>query len=453
MINKYLLKIISIILKFLFIINSSAAVNQVPDVQINYNTFFPPIITVEKRNIIDSKIGAIIETINESLVTEYLETIVGYGPRLTGTYGCEKTAKYIYEQFQEMGLKTRYQNWTKFTTGRKPLRPKPRIFRSQNIEGILEGKDTSGEKIVIFNAHYDSVKVSPGADDDGSGVAAVLAAAYVLSKFDFNHTIKFVVFSGEEQGLFGSKVYAKEAYENNDEIIVEFNADMIGYCKTAEGENRFRYSGTKDVEWIMDDIDELNVDFNFNFELTRWIIDEVGPGGSDYFSFVQYGYESIAFWEGEWNQNMHTPQDDLDNVNIDYLVKTTRLITATLANIADINISYPQVKIESPKRGKLYVEGKEKKDLYETNEDEIRTIVINDMWVWADVKYGDAPIKKVEFYYSGKLQHTDVTPPFKWRLNKFSILKHEIRVVVYDELDRTASDWIKILFFNPRTRH
>jgi len=452
MINRYLLKAISMILVFLFLISSSSAVNQVSDIQNKNDNFTPSVKSIEKRKTGDSKIMAIIETINKSLISEYLQTIVGYGPRLTGTYGCEKSAKYIYEQFQEMGLKTRYQNWTKFTTGKNPLKPKPRIFRSQNVEGVLEGKDTSSDKLVIFNAHYDSVKVSPGADDDGSGTAAVLAAAYVLSKFEFNHTIKFVTFSGEEQGLFGSQIYAKEAYENDDEIVVEFNADMIGYCKTIEGENRFRLSGTKDAEWIMNDIDKLNVDFNFNFELPRWIISEVGPGGSDYFSFVQYGYESIAFWEGEWNQNMHTPQDDLDNVNIEYLVKTTRFIAATIANIADITINYPQVKIESPKRGKLYLEGKEKKDLIQTNEDEIRTIVINDIWVWADAKYGDVPIKKVEFYYDSKLQHIDVTPPYKWQLNKFSISKHEIRVVVYDELDQIASDWIKILFINPRIR-
>ena len=54
---------------------------------------------------------------------------------------------------------------------------------------------------IIFNAHYDSVAKGPGANDDGSGTVAVLAAAYALSHFDFKRTIKFVTFSGEEIGL------------------------------------------------------------------------------------------------------------------------------------------------------------------------------------------------------------------------------------------------------------
>jgi hypothetical protein len=448
--NRLFFKIISAIMIFSIMYNSIIAVelNFNDNTKEYENSNFSSLLANKKN--INLKIMKIIESINVSLIMRYLETIVGYGPRLTGTYGCEKTAKYIYNEFQDYGLETCYQNWTKFHLGRKQFRPKPRFLKSQNIEATLIGKNDSKNNIIIFNAHYDTVKKSPGADDDGSGTAAVLASAYVLSKFNFEHTIKFITFSGEEQGLYGSRIYAKEAYEKNKNIIVEFNADMIGYCNSTEGENRFRLSGTKDVKWIMDEIDKLNIDYNFNFDLPRWTISEEGPGGSDYFSFVQYGFESIAFWEGEWNKNMHSPNDDLNNVNINYLLKTTQFITAILATIADINIIHPQISIESPKRGKLYFEGREKRDLIDFNKDIIKTIIIDDIWIWADVKFGDTPIKKVEFYYDGKLQHVDDSKPFKWKLNKISLLKHEIRVVVYDELNRSASDWMKILFINPK---
>ena len=117
--------------------------------------------------------------VNESLILGYLEDLVEFSPRKTGTYGCEKAGEYIYEKFIEMGLETRMINWTSF--GNKY---NPRYFSGTNIEATLNGINNN-EEIIIFNAHYDSVKKSPGADDDGSGVAAVLAAAYALSKFDF----------------------------------------------------------------------------------------------------------------------------------------------------------------------------------------------------------------------------------------------------------------------------
>jgi len=64
-----------------------------------------------------------------------------------------------------------------------------------------------------MSARYDCTSGSLGADDDGSGVAAVLASASIMSHYAFNHTIRFIAFSGEEVGTYGSFTYAKEAYE------------------------------------------------------------------------------------------------------------------------------------------------------------------------------------------------------------------------------------------------
>ena len=108
---------------------------------------------------------------NESLILNFLEEIVEFSPRNTGTYGCVKAGEYIYEKFIEMGLETKIYNWTSFGS-----RYFPRNFKGQNIEAILSGNDKI-EEIIVYNAHYDSVKLSPGADDDGSGVASVLATA------------------------------------------------------------------------------------------------------------------------------------------------------------------------------------------------------------------------------------------------------------------------------------
>ena len=391
-----------------------------------------------------SKISDIIGMINESLLLDYLEDLVDFSPRNTGTFGCDKAAEYIYYQFLDMGLDTRIYNWESFGN-----RYNPRFFKGKNVEATLEGNDKKDE-IIIFNAHFDSVRVSPGADDDGSGVAAVLAAANVLSNFEFDRTMKFICFSGEEEGLLGSKDYSKNAYNNNDLIIIEFNADMIGYASNEEDENKFRIYGTKDLNWYVDLVENLNIQYDFNFEIGRRNLSEDSRGGSDYYSFTRYGFEAIAFFEGQWNQNMHSKNDNIDNMNIPYLTKTSKLIAASIAYISDLELNRPFIFIESPKKGFLYFEGRKIKDLNDKNDDQLRTYVIDDIWIWANVLSDNVLVDRVEFYYNGRIQYTDYDYPYKWHLNKFSYFNHRVEVIVYDVEGNSASDWIDIYFLNPR---
>ena len=288
------------------------------------------------------------------------------------------------------------------------------------------------------------MKISPGANDDGSGTAAVIAAAYVLSHFEFNRTIKFVTFSGEENGLLGSEAYVRELYDNDEEILTEFNADMIGYANTTEGGKRHRIYGTQDALWVFDEIKDVNDNYDIKFNLSHGIVSDTHRGGSDFANFLRYGYETVAFFQSEHNPDyFHTPEDTIEHVNFSYLVNVTKLIVGTLAQIADIDNYYPNVKIAAPKRGRLYFEDRIIRNL----KDEYTKIFDNVLFC-AEVSPGDAPIAKVDFYYDNKLVYSDTEIPFQWRLNKLSIKEHEVKVVVYDELDRTASDSMKFLFIN-----
>ena len=82
-------------------------------------------------------------------------------------------------------------------------------YSSDNVEATINGTNESSDEIYIICGHYDTVSAGPGADDDTSGTCAVLMAALIMSQYQFDHTIKFVTFSGEEQGLLGSAVYAQ----------------------------------------------------------------------------------------------------------------------------------------------------------------------------------------------------------------------------------------------------
>jgi len=402
-------------------------------------------ISINELKFNDDKIIQAIEMVNETLLRKYLEELISNGPRKTGTYGCEQAAEFIYDQFQEMGLETRYHYWES-----RVIKLIPRLYKSQNIEGVHKNNNTSNKEVIIFNAHYDTAKVSPGANDDGSGVAAVLTAAYILSKFEFNRTIKFVAFSGEEVGLLGSKNYVKELYEKNEDVLVEFNADIIGYTKTAQGGKNVSLSLTEDAKWIIDEIKNLNQKYNISLNVKgeRKLTQGALVGGSDYYDFVLYGYEAIAFWQDEFNRNyFHTPNDTIEYINFSYLVNVTKLIVGSLAYLADFEVTHPRIRIVTPRHGRLYFEDRTiKKFRYD------KTLVINDVLIHTNVKPGDSPISYVEFYYDGKKIFNDTDSPYQYRINKFSIRRHNIRVVVYDEKGRSASDEMKFYFININKR-
>jgi hypothetical protein len=378
--------------------------------------------------------------IDENLIREYLETLVGFGPRMTGTYGCEKAAQYIHQQFDDMGLDARYQNFTSFGS-----RYYHHIYSGQNVEGTLQGTNISNDAVIIFNAHYDSVAEGPGANDDGSGTVAVLAAAYALSHFSFQRTVKFVTFAGEEIALIGSRAYAKEAYERNDSILVEINADMIGHTEPAEGPREMEITSTEDAGWVGDLFEAINTEYDIQLLVNRGVINRVHYtlSGSDYSSFLAYGWETIGCWGGYHDPNFHSASDTLSNVNMSYLVNTTRIIAGTLAALADLTETPAQVRITSPRIGYFYNVGMRKREI-----GEFKTTVLNDIWIWAEVEHATVPVERAEFYYDGRLVSTDTEQPFQWHFNRFSLGNHEITVVIYDQLGRNSTDWREIRFIN-----
>lgn len=396
----------------------------------------PPNIEIQTYPITD-KIESILQLVTEDTLREHLINILAVSPRYTGTEGCEKAAQYIYEQFDSSGLQTRFQDWTSFGN-----RYHPKIFSSQNVEGIHPGTNT--DKIVIFNAHYDTVQNTPGANDDGSGTVAVITAAYVLSQFSFNHTLRFVTFSGEELGLRGSEAYAEECYKKDDDILFDINADMIGRATAAETGRKMGLSLTEDAFWVADLFESISSTFDLHFSFNRYDIDRDGRGYSDYFPFTTYGWEAVACWQGEGDPNMHQETDTIDNVNFSYLVNTTKLIVGTLAYLADSDEIYPQLKITLPKRQSIYNNG-----LKVRNQENLKTLIIDDFNVKASSHHLEKyPLERVEFYLDDILYYTDTTKPFSWHCNVLSFGEHRITAISYDHIGQKTIDYQDIFYIN-----
>lgn len=270
----------------------------------------------------DTGLSDLIAQLDETMVLGYLENLTSIGPRITGTENCEEAAHYLYQEFNDLGLDVHYHNWSLSDS-----------LYGSNIEATLPGVNPSSDEIHLVCGHYDTVSKSPGADDDGSGTVAALTAARVMSQYHFDHTVRFLAVSGEEQGCWGSYFYAKEASERGDNIVAVLNADMIGYAKTPEGEsNIIVYDLDDESDWITRVTEDVSREYYDDIQLN--IIDGGYHGSSDHVSFLQYGYDAIFYFEYEFNPNYHTGMDTIQYMNPGYATKVSKLIMATLATLS-----------------------------------------------------------------------------------------------------------------------
>jgi hypothetical protein len=269
-------------------------------------------------NTADVNIIELLQQLNEPLILGYLENLTSFGPRETGTPSCDQAAHYIFDTFQNMGLVVRYHNYTDATVS------------GSNVEATLYGNDTTN--IFIICGHYDSVAAGPGADDDGSGVAAVLAAAEIMRNYDFDHTVRFVAFSGEEQGLIGSYHYVQDAYNSNESIVAVLNADMIGFTATGSDGIVGKIFENPASEWIVSFTQDISVIYSDYIGIQLFPQGETW--GSDHYYFWEYGYDAVFYHEYHFNDYYHSANDTIDRMNITYSTRFSRLILATLAQMA-----------------------------------------------------------------------------------------------------------------------
>ena len=171
------------------------------------------------------------QVISEELVKKHIYTLASdeMEGRKAGTKGIEKAAQYIEKEFERIGL----DNFDEMTSFRQTFEKNGlSLF---NLVGFLEGKSKKNEFIII-SAHYDHLGIKTdgegdlifnGANDNASGVAAVLSIAeYYTKDFVTERSILFIAFTAEEMGLVGSNYFGNQI--NPDKIVAGINIEMIG---------------------------------------------------------------------------------------------------------------------------------------------------------------------------------------------------------------------------------
>src|SRR5262245_38827511 len=233
------------------------------------------------------------------------------------------------------------------------------------------------DRVIIISGHIDSrvndvmdaISDAPGANDDGSGTAAVIEAARVLSKHRFAATLVYAVLSGEEQGLYGGGVLAHYARDHNWRVEADLNNDIIGNSQgtsgvvdtthvrvfsegtraveTQEEANRRRYNGGEvdsPSRNLARFIDRIADDYLINFDVVMvYRTDRFGRGG-DQVRMLEAGYPSVRVSPAQdkyasrhadrRTENGVRYGDTIDGVDFPYLAQVARLNIVSMAALA-----------------------------------------------------------------------------------------------------------------------
>lgn len=234
--------------------------------------------------------------------------------------------------------------------------------RIYNVVAVLPGT-SEPERRVIVSGHYDTINLifktdasgkrvldedaivnapAPGVTDDGSGTAAVLELARVMSQYKFRKTIVFIAFAGEEYGLLGSSAYAEAAKSRSDAIEAVLNNDIIGSDSRGDGSHGNQKvnvysegpedSSSREVARYMKETGEKylpEMDVNLVFRHDRF-----GRGG-DHSPFNANGYAAVRVTTPYENySHQHTATDNFENTAPAYTTKVAKINAATLASMA-----------------------------------------------------------------------------------------------------------------------
>ena len=263
-----------------------------------------------------------------------VSTIIGGSPytivsRHKNNASNNKAADYIKQKLNSYGLVTYDQNFS--STGR-------------NVYGVQLGTVYPNKKYIIC-AHYDDMPsgtTAPGADDNGSGTAAVIEAARIFTQYQSKYTIIYALWDEEEQGLIGSAYYAQQAHNAGDSIMGVINMDMIAWDNDNDGVGEIHVRNYGNSISLKDLMIQVNTTYSIGV-----IPSVINPGAtaSDHASFWNHGYGALLlieeYYGGDFNNYYHTVNDKILYFNQPYFHKMSRLTLGTVATLADLTVIVP----------------------------------------------------------------------------------------------------------------
>ena len=348
----------------------------------------------------DPQIAAALARVSAQRIQANIEKLVSFQTRLTlsaqdadsvkAGHGIGAAREWIKAEFESYSracggcLEVKTDSFTEAPAERIP---KPTVIT--NVYAVQKGTGPeSAKRIVLVTGHYDSRNsdtldvsgIAPGANDDASGTAVSLECARVLSQMKFPATIIFLTVAGEEQGLNGSRHFARMARDQNWNIEAVLNNDIVGGDRSPQQNPEVVRVFSEGVplaatETELRQVRNLGGESDSASRLLARYIAEVSRTyqtaaqpllvfrldrylrGGDHYSFNQQGYAAVRFTEyredyNRQHQNVRTENGieygDLPRfVNFDYVANVARLNAATLASLASAPAPPARVRLQT----------------------------------------------------------------------------------------------------------
>ncbi len=263
--------------------------------------------------------------------------------RSLNSAGLEQAASYIETVFEKLGYKPESQH---FMLGKNKLR---------NIEAVLPG-NKNPERVIVLGAHYDTVKGTPGADDNASGVAALLVLARLFAGKALPVTVRFVAFTNEETYDYpsmGSYQYAKACFEAGDQIMGMYSLEMLGSFSSEEGTQKYPFpfslfypskgnfigfvGNTASRSFLHQSISAFRKRCEFPSEgcaAPGWLSD---ASRSDHLSFWKFGYPALMLTD---TSNFRYPHyhgngDTIDKLDFDAMARIVSGFSLMLKDLSE----------------------------------------------------------------------------------------------------------------------
>ena len=263
--------------------------------------------------------------------------------------GLQKTVKFLETELDTAGYKIRHNRYE--IEGKD----------FENLEAEIRGNDRP-DQIILIGAHYDSVPLSPGANDNASGTAATLELAKLFAKTKPARTLRFVHFVNEEQPFaqtknMGSLVYAKQAKAKGEIIMAMFSLESLGYYSDRPNSqpypaplslfyppvgNFIGFIGNVDSRKVVRTaIHDFRLKTKFPSEGAALPNLVPGVGSSDHWSFWQMGYPAIMVTDTANYRDPHYHQSNDRAENLDYnrFAQVTFGLAQVIADFTGVNFS------------------------------------------------------------------------------------------------------------------
>src|SRR3984957_18456692 len=310
----------------------------------------------------------IVDSISEARIAATLKKLEGFGtryilsPQDDPVHGIGAAKRWIHDELQGYSprLQVSYQDFNIKKGARQG-----QVIRDvdlSNIVAVLPGM-AQKDRYVLVTAHYDSLDlvqkpytgeeqtvfeavaaqtIETGVTDDGSGTAAVMELARVMSGYQFDKTIVFIAFAGEEVGLSGSQVYAAQAKKDGMKIEAVLNNDIVG--SDVSGNGRSATNVLRVFSSGPDDAVARELARYTKLIAERYVpsmqVEMVFRGdrflrGGDHRPFAERGFAAVRLTSASENyDNQHTVTDTFANTSVPYATRAARINASVLASLA-----------------------------------------------------------------------------------------------------------------------